>query len=186
MDQRQLVVPQATGTVLEIGIGTGLNLPFYEPDQVERIIGLDPSETSWKMAAKRAAGCEFEIEFIGLPDGQIPLEDESVDTVLVTYSLCTIPDPVSALRGIARVMRPKAKLVFCEHGIAPDQRVVKWQNRLNPLWNRFGGGCFLNRDIPKLIESGGFQIETLESNYIAGIAKFANFNYWGSATLEQS
>ena len=184
MAQRKLVVPQAIGTVLEIGIGTGLNLPFYDPSQVDRVIGLDPSHTSWKLAASRAANCKFPIEFIGLPDDRIPLDDESVDTVLITYSLCTIPDPVSALHGIAKVMKPSAQLIFCEHGIAPDSKVAKWQNRLNPIWNRFAGGCDLNRDIPELIVAGGFRIESQETGYLEGIPKFANFNYWGRATWE--
>jgi len=182
MDQRKLIVPQASGTVLEIGIGTGLNLPFYDPIRVERVIGLDPSHTSWKLAADRAAQCEFPIEFVGLPDERIPLDDQTVDTVLVTYSLCTIPDPAAALRGVARLMKPSAQLLFCEHGLAPDSNVVKWQNRLNPLWNRLAGGCFLSRDIPELIVAGGFKIESLESGYLKSLPKFASFNYSGRAT----
>ena len=110
MKQREKVVPRASGTVLEIGIGTGLNLPYYDPAKVDRLIGLDPSEESWKLAGERAAHLDFEVEFIGLPGEQIQLDDNSGDTVMVTFSLCTIPDPVSALRGMARVLRPEGNL----------------------------------------------------------------------------
>ena len=181
MKQREKVVPLARGTVLEIGIGTGLNLPFYDAGKVERLIGLDPSEESWKLAGKRAAKLGFEVEFIGLPGEEIPLPDASVDTVLVTFALCTIPDPVRALQGMARVLRPGGSLVFCEHGRAPDERVRTWQDRLNPLWRRMAGGCNLNRDIPQLLGAGGFSVASLQTAYLPGTPKIAGFNYWGSA-----
>lgn len=183
MKQRQKLVPRATGTVLEIGIGTGLNLPFYDSSRVERLIGLDPSEKSWDLAAKRASHLDFEVEFIGLPGEQIPLADASVDTVVVTFSLCTIPDPVAALAGIGRVLRPEGELLFCEHGKAPDEGVCRWQDRLNPLWKTLAGGCHLNRDIPALLSEAGFATPTMESMYLPGTPRFAGFNYWGSAHL---
>ena len=179
--QREQVVPLATGTVLEIGIGTGLNLPYYDAERVDRLIGLDPSEKSWELAAERAAHLDFEVEFIGLPGEQIPLADQSVDTVLVTYALCTIPDPVAALRGIARVLRPEGRLIFCEHGKAPDAKVCKWQDRINPYWRRIAGGCNLNRDIPTLLAGGGFEILDLDKRYLPGTPRFAGYNFWGSA-----
>ena len=181
MKQREKVVPRASGTVLEIGIGTGLNLPFYDPSRVERLIGLDPSEQSWELAGRRAAHLDFDVEFIGLPGEEIPLEDDSVDTVLVTFSLCTIPDPVAALRGMARVLKPDGRLVFCEHGRAPDEKVRRWQDRINPAWRRIAGGCNLNRDIPQLLEAGGFRVSELEQRYLPGTPRFAGYNYWGSA-----
>lgn len=181
MKQREKVVPQATGTILEIGIGTGLNLPFYDPARVERLIGLDPSGKSWELAGERAAHLGFEVEFIGLPSEEIPLEAASVDTVLVTYSLCTIPDTVTALRGMARVLRPGGKLVFCEHGKAPDAAVCKWQDRINPLWRRLLGGCHLNRNIPELLAEGGFRIEQMDTMYLPGTPRFAGYNLWGKA-----
>jgi SAM-dependent methyltransferase len=181
MKQREKVVPRARGTVLEIGIGTGLNLPYYDSAKVQKVIGLDPSEESWELAGERAAHLDFDIEFIGLPGEQIPLDDDSVDTVLVTYSLCTIPDPVAALAGMARVLKPDGELIFCEHGIAPDASVVKWQNRVNALWGKLAGGCHLNRDIPGLLAQGGFSIEALESQYLPGTPKIAGYNYWGGA-----
>ena len=183
MRQREKVVPQASGTVLEIGIGTGLNLPYYDARRVERLIGLDPSQESWELAAERAAHLEFDVEFIGLPGEQIPLEDESVDTVLVTFALCTIPDPIAALHGMARVLCPQGKLIFCEHGHAPDSGVSKWQDRINPMWRRIVGGCNLNRNIPQLLTQGGFAIDELEQMYLPSTPKIAGYNYWGSASL---
>ena len=181
MRQREKVVPRASGTVLEIGIGTGLNLPFYDSARVERVIGLDPSETSWELAGERAAHLDFPVDFIGLPAGEIPLEDASVDTVLVTFALCTIPDPVAALRGMARVLRPGGSLVFCEHGKAPDPGVHSWQNRVNPLWRVLFGGCNLNRDIPAVLDEGGFRVDSLEQSYLPGTPRFAGYNFWGRA-----
>ncbi len=183
MKQREKIVPQASGTILEIGIGTGLNLPFYEAAKVDRLIGLDPSEKSWELAGKRAEAVPFEVEFIGLPGEQIPLEADSVDTVLVTFSLCTIPDPVSALEGMARVLKPGGQLLFCEHGLAPDDPVARWQGRINPIWQRLCGGCNLNRDIPSLLQRGGFNVQHLETAYLPGTPRFAGYNYWGGAEL---
>lgn len=183
MKQREKVLPLASGTVLEIGIGTGLNLPLYDAAKVDRVIGIDPSENSWELAAERVASVDFPVEFLGLPGEQIPLEDNSVDTVMVTYSLCTIPDPVKALEGMARVLRPGGKLVFCEHGMAPDANIVKWQNRIDPWWMKFAGGCHLNRDIPALVGAGGFAIDSINEMYLPSSPRIASYNYWGTASL---
>ena len=179
--QREKVVPQASGVVLEIGIGTGLNLPYYQAEKLEKLIGLDPSEESWELAGQRAQALDVPIEFIGLPGEEIPLDDDSIDTVLVTYSLCTIPDPVAALKGMSRVLKPGGSLLFCEHGLAPDPGVVKWQDRINPLWRKIAGGCNLHRDIPSLLEQGGFAVTDMESMYLPSTPRFAGFNYWGRA-----
>ncbi|QFU76215.1 class I SAM-dependent methyltransferase [Halioglobus maricola] len=183
MKQREKVVPHAEGCVLEIGIGTGLNLPYYDPAKVDKVIGLDPSEESWKLAGERASGLDFDVEFIGLPGEEIPLDDAAVDTVLVTYSLCTIPDPVAALKGMARVLKPGGKLIFCEHGKAPDASVQRWQERVNPMWRAIAGGCNLNRDIPALLAQGGLSISGMETSYIPGTPRIAGYNYWGSANI---
>lgn len=180
--QRRKVVPKAEGTVLEIGIGTGLNLPYYDAAKVTKVIGLDPSERSWRIAGKRAAQVGFPVEFIGLPGERIPLDDASVDTVLITYSLCTIPDPVMALQGMRRVLKPGGKLLFCEHGAAPDGGVGQWQARVNPVWKVLFGGCHLNRDIPAVIRQGGFRIDDLEAMYLPSTPRIAGYNYWGTAS----
>ena len=180
-EQRQKVVPHARGRVLEIGIGSGLNLPYYDPAKVKRIIGLDPAEVMLKYAKRKSRILPFPVEYLTLDGEGIPLESESVDTVLVTYTLCTIPDALKALGGMRRVLKPCGQLIFCEHGKAPDESVRRWQDRLNPVWGRIGGGCNLNRDIPALIEAAGFHIEALESAYLSGAPRFAGYNYWGAA-----
>ena len=180
MRQREKVVPRALGRVLEVGVGSGLNFPFYDSSKVTKVWGLDPSLEMTRMAEQTARALPFEVEFIGLPGDEIPLEGNSVDTVLVTYTLCTIPDTTPALRQMSRVLRQGGELIFCEHGVAPDASVRRWQNRLNPIWKRFGGGCQLNRPIPALIEAGGFRIKSLDTMYIPGWRP-ASFNYWGTA-----
>ena len=179
MRQREKVVPLAKGRVLEIGIGSGLNLRFYDPAKVDRLWGLDPSVEMWNIAKKRAPST-VEIEFIESSADAIPLDRGDIDTVVITYTLCTIPDAVRSLVDIRRVLRPDGTLLFCEHGAAPDENVRRWQDRLNPIWNRFGGGCNLNRPIPTLLEQGGFKMRNLETMYLPGW-KPASFNYWGAA-----
>jgi ubiquinone/menaquinone biosynthesis C-methylase UbiE len=180
MRQREKVVPLARGRVLEVGIGSGLNLPFYDRTKVTRVWGLDPSREMMRMARTAAQAVPFDVEFIGLPIEEIPLDDSAVDTVVVTYTLCTIPDTERALRQIGRVLKPGGELIFCEHGLAPDAGVRRWQDRINPIWKRLGGGCHLNRDIPELIRRGGFRIQGLETMYLPGWRP-ASFNYWGTA-----
>lgn len=181
MRQREKVVPSAHGRVLEVGIGSGLNLPYYDASAVERVVGLDPSPEITRMALGAAARAPFEVEFLTAGSEDIPLDAKSVDTVLVTYTLCTIPRAVQALREMARVLKPGGRLLFCEHGLAPDANVRRWQERINPVWRRVGGGCHLNRDIPALLREGGFEIEDLETMYLPGWRP-ATFNYWGRAT----
>ncbi len=180
MYQRKKVVPFAKGRVLEIGIGSGLNLQFYDSSKVDYIWGLDPSVQMRKMAKKRLKDIQIEVEFINLSNNTIPLESNRVNTVLVTYTLCTIQNINHAISEMRRVLIPGGELIFCEHGLAPDEDVRRWQNRLNPIWKRMGGGCNLNRSIPNLLEQGGFEINKLETMYIPGW-KPACFNYWGSA-----
>ncbi len=182
MEQRQKVVPFAKGRVLEIGIGSGLNLPFYDSSNVDYVWGLDPSKRMKKMAEKHAANTQFEVEFLGLDGDEIPLDSNSANTILVTYTLCTIPDILQSLSEMRRILKNGGELIFCEHGLAPDENVHKWQNRMNPLWKRMGGGCNLNRPIPDLIEQGGFKITSLETEYINPL-KPISFNYSGSAVI---
>lgn len=180
--QREKIVPRAVGDVLEIGFGSGLNLPHYDQDKVRRIWGLEPSEGMRKIAAKPVAESDMEIELIDLPGEEIPLEDNSVDTVLITFTLCTIPEVASALEGMRRVLKPDGQLLFCEHGKAPDASVAKWQDRLNPAWKTFAGGCNMNRDIPEILSTAGFEIQDDNRMYIPGI-KALSYSYWGAATI---
>jgi len=193
---RSRLVPMAEGKTLEIGMGSGLNLPFYDPSQIDMVLGLEPVAHLRSMAAKKAIDLPFEVKLIGgsigtsngASDGtsggvsgeEIPLEDNSVDTVLITYTLCTIPDVFKALKEMNRVLKPKGKLIFCEHGKSPDDHIFKWQNRLNPVWTKISGGCNLNRHISKMIQESGFKIVNLDSGYISPL-KLVGFNYKGVA-----
>jgi len=182
MKQREKVIPLARGRVLEIGLGSGLNLQYYNPEIVEKCWGLEPDRAMLRLAEKAVRLVPFDVELLETPADDIPLEDGSVDTVVVTYALCTIPETEPALREMARVLDPGGQLIFCEHGAAPDAGVRRWQDVLNPAWKFFAGGCHLNRLIPELIEQGGFRIERMDSMYIPGWRPAA-FNYWGTAVL---
>lgn len=179
--QREKVVPLATGLVLEIGIGSGLNIPYYNTAKVTRVLGLDPSEELNRMARKVADEKGLAVEFILGGAEAIALPDNHVDTVLVTYTMCTIPQVAEANKEINRVLKPKGKLIFCEHGLAPDANIAKWQNRIDPYWGKIAGGCHLNRNIPALISAAGFKIESMEQMYLPSTPKFAGYNYWGTA-----
>lgn len=178
--QRAKIVPQAYGHVLEIGIGSGLNLPFYSIEKVKSLTGLDPSMPIWKKAKYDPNALKFKFEFVQGISEDIPADNNSFDCIVITYTLCSIPNFSKALAEIRRVLKPKGTLLFCEHGKAPDKNIQFWQNNINPLWKMVGGGCNLNRDIPKIIESNGLKLKTLETMYIPGW-KPASFNYWGSA-----
>ena len=181
LKQREKVVPMASGRVLEIGLGAGHNLPYYHASQVESVVGIDPCATSWKLAQPRAASLGVPLEFIEGSAEEMPLPDASFDSVLMTYSLCTIPDAHKALAEMRRVLKPEGRLLFCEHGVAPDPRVSKWQARINPLWRRLMGGCNLNRPIVDWIEQAGFSVKTLDQMYLPGTPRIAGFNVWGAA-----
>jgi ubiquinone/menaquinone biosynthesis C-methylase UbiE len=179
--QRKKVVPRAQGRVLEIGFGAGHNLPFYDASKVSHIWALEPAEEMRVRAAGRVEDSPIELEFIDLPGEQIPLDNEAADTVLVTYTLCSIPDVHKALGEMRRVLKPEGRMIFCEHGEAPDANVKRWQERLTPVWKAIGGGCHLGRAIPSLIADAGFRVEGMETMYLPGTPRFAGFNYWGEA-----
>jgi ubiquinone/menaquinone biosynthesis C-methylase UbiE len=178
--QRRKVVPLARGQVLEIGIGTGLNLQYYDKAKVARIVGLDPGVAMHHLAQKRVGQTGLTVELVGLSAEKVPFGANTFDTVVVTYSLCTIPDPVVALREMRRVLKRGGKLIYCEHGLAPDSAVRRWQVRLTPLWSRVAGGCHLDRDIPALLHEAGFRSEDMEAMYLPG-PRLVTYIYWGTA-----
>lgn len=181
--QRRKIVPKAEGVVLELGFGSGLNLPYYDTSKVSRVYALEPEEGMLARARKIATRAPVPIEILPEKAEELSLPDASVDTVLVTYALCTIPDPAAALAGARRALRPGGKLLFCEHGLAPDPNVQRTQRQIEPIWKAIAGGCHLSRDIPAIIEQAGFRVGPMESMYLPSTPKFAGFNYWGSAAV---
>lgn len=179
-DERKRCLASLAGEVLEIGFGSGHNLPFY-PAAVTKVVGVDPSMTSARLARKRIEAAPFPVEFVGLSAEKLPVTDESVDTIVSTFTLCTIPDVGGALREMRRVLRPGGRLHFVEHGRSDDPRVARWQTRLNGIEQTLCGGCNLNRPISKLIEQAGFEIERLENDQLKGAPKFAGYLYRGVA-----
>lgn len=169
----------ARGRVLEIGIGSGLNLPFYGHG-VQRVLGIDPSAELIRLAEKAAGKTSVPVEFLVRSAEEMPIEKNSVDTAVTTWTLCTIPDAVRALREVRRVLKPDGLLIFVEHGRAPEPKVVAWQDRLTPLWKWCAGGCHLNRRIDDLIRQGGFNIAELQTGYAKGPRPMA-FMYEGHA-----
>jgi SAM-dependent methyltransferase len=176
---RRRVIGAAQGTVLEIGIGSGLNLPLYGAS-VRSVIAIEPSPELLRMAHGRGVGIAVPVEFLEASAEEIPLDDASVDTVVTTWTLCTIADAPRALAGMRRVLKPDGALLFVEHGRAPETGVARWQDRLDPLWSRFGGGCHLNRKIDDLISGNGFRIERLEHARLPG-PRTHSFLYEGCA-----
>jgi ubiquinone/menaquinone biosynthesis C-methylase UbiE len=173
-------VPLAWGRVLEVGMGPGLNLPFYDRSKVDKVWGLEPSAGMRRKAGDRLAATDLDVELLDLPGEQIPLDDDSVDTVVLTYTLCSIPDGERALEQMRRVLTPGGLLVFCEHGEAPDASVRRWQRRMDPVWKRVAGGCHLGRPIPSMLTDAGFHIDSIECGYLPG-PKVAAYEYWGTA-----
>jgi ubiquinone/menaquinone biosynthesis C-methylase UbiE len=178
---RRRLLPAAEGRVLEIGVGSGLNLPFYGASATH-VIGLDPSPKLLSMARASINGMSRSIELLDASAEAIPLDDQSVDTVVTTWTLCSIPDVTRALGEMRRVLRPDGRLLFVEHGRSPERNIARWQDRLTPLWKRIGGGCHLNRPIGQLLEGAGFRIEQMNTGYMKG-PKPMTFMYEGRARL---
>ena len=181
MDLRSKVVPLAYGDVLEVGMGSALNLGLYNAEKVQKVWGLEPSLGMRKRAAKNLAKSPVNVEWLGLPGERIPLDDISVDSIVLTYTLCTIPDWRAAMDQMHRVLKPDGKLFFCEHGRSPEGSVEKWQNKLNPVWGKVFGGCNLNRPVQKNIEASGFLIEWIKNSYVDKMPKFASYMSYGEA-----
>lgn len=176
--QREKVVPLAEGLVLEIGIGTGLNLPFYNQDKVSEVFGIDPEDAIWKL--NKYSG-PMTVNFRTMSAEQMDLESNSFDSVVCTYTLCTIPNADLALEEIKRVLKPSGKFIFSEHGLAPDQKTSSTQHTLNPYWKKISGGCNLNRNIETVIEDAGLAFDSIEQMFIPGW-KPVSYNYWGVAS----
>lgn len=181
MRQRQKVVPLARGRVLEVGIGSGLNLSFYDRGKVDRVLGLDPSPELQAMAKRRADEAGVEVDWLALSSEKIPLDDDSVDSIVITYTMCTIPDVHSALLEMRRVLKPEGRMHFSEHGLAPDASVRRWQERINPWWKRIAGGCNLNRSVTGMLDAAGFRLDDVGTIYLPGLRPLT-FNTWGTAT----
>jgi ubiquinone/menaquinone biosynthesis C-methylase UbiE len=182
---RQRLVPLAQGTVLEIGVGPGVNFMHYNPAKVSKLYALEPNPGMVRLAEKQRSRTKLNVEFLDLPGERIPLQDGAVDTVVSTFTFCTIPGVVEAIRGIGRVLRPGGRLLFFEHGRSPDPRVRRWQARCEPLLYRVFEGCHLTRDIPSLIAQGGFRIEQIEAAYLAKFPKSWAYCWWGSAVPQR-
>ena len=179
--QRKKVVPLAIGDVVEIGVGPGLNLQYYNLDTVNKVIGIDPSDELNKIAKKNANKVNLDIEFNLSSAESIDLPTSSVDSVVCTFSLCSIPNPQKALKEINRILKPGGKYYYCEHGISPDLSTRVFQNVTNIFYPKLSGGCHANRDIPKLISESGLKILEKDTMYLPGSVKFLGFNYWGVA-----
>ena len=178
---RQRVVPWAQGEVLEIGVGPGVNFVHYDRAKVAKIYALEPNPGMLRRAEEQRRRTQLDIEFLDLPGERIPLPDASVDTVLSTFTLCTIPGVVAAIQGVGRVLRPDGKFIFFEHGLSPDSSVRRWQERTEPFFQWAFEGCHVTRDIPALIQEGGFKIGQMDTGYLAPFPKCGSYCFWGVA-----
>ncbi len=183
MKQRAQLIPQASGVVLEIGCGSGTNFSLYDPDRVSHLYALEPSPGMLSKARRRAGelGVGASIELIEAGAGACGLPDQSVDTVELTFVLCTIPDWQSALAEVRRVLRPDGRVLFAEHGLAPDEGVARWQRRIEPVWRPLAGGCHLTRDTLSMLRSAGFEPQQAETGYLPRTPRIAGFVSRGSA-----
>jgi len=177
--RRSAIIPKAFGSVLEVGIGSGLNLPYYT-SSVKRLQGVDPSPELLAMARRRIARVPFPVELECQSAERLRVDSGSIDTVVTTWTLCSIPNPLEALREMRRVLRPNGRLLFVEHGQSPDPGVRAWQRRLNPLWRRIAGGCHLDRKVDELIRSAGLDIDQMKTAYLPG-PRLMTYTYEGSA-----
>ena len=179
-ERRATLVPRASGAVLEVGVGSGLNLRFYAGAAVRGLVAVDPSEALLSMARKKTGGLAFPVDLRRESAEALSLGDRSIDTIVMTFTLCSIAEPARALREMRRVLKPGGRLLFVEHGLAPDAGVRRWQERLNPLWNRLAGGCNLNRQVDVLLGEGGFRLAELHADYLPG-PRLLTYAYQGSA-----
>ncbi|MFY7871346.1 MAG: class I SAM-dependent methyltransferase [Limnohabitans sp.] len=177
--RRRELLPQAHGRVLEIGLGTGRNLPFYDRQRITQLVGVDPAVHMHTLARRRSARAGLDVELVGLSAEKLPLPSDSFDTVVCTYTLCSIADPAAALSEVARVLKPGGQLMFCEHGLSPQPSVARWQARIEPLWKAMVGGCHLTRNVPRLLQQAGLSADCAQG-YIPGPRLLA-YHFWGHA-----
>jgi len=182
-EQRQKVVPLASGNVLEVGIGSGLNIPHYDASKVKSVIGVDPDPKMYEIGESRRQHAVFNLEVLQQGAEDMPLESASIDTALVTYTFCSIPEPDLALAEIRRVLKPTGTLLFCEHGRSTNASTAKWQDRVNPIWKSLAGGCNINRNMADLISGAGFKIDELNNYSLSGTPGLVGFHYRGSASI---
>jgi SAM-dependent methyltransferase len=179
--ERERIIPLARGVVLEIGMGSGLNLPFYNPDQVRKVIGVDPNQAFLRLGEARQQASPVPLEIIRAPAEALPLEAASVDTVVITYTLCSVDDPEQTLREVRRVLKPGGKVLLLEHGLSPEPGVARWQHRLNPIWKSLAVGCNLTRPVSELLKRAGFDIQDIEEYYLGGAPRIVGFHCSGIA-----
>lgn len=178
---RQQIVPLAHGEVLEIGVGSGANFIHYDPARVTKLYALEPNPGMIRLAQKQQQKTNLNIEFTGLTGEHIPLRNKTIDTVVSTFTLCTIPGITEAIEGIARILKPEGKLIFFELGLAPDPAIQNRQKQFEPVYRWLFQGLYLTRDIPLLISEGGFEFEQIEMGYVAPFPKSATYCWWGRA-----
>lgn len=178
---RERIIPSAQGDVLEIGVGPGVNFPLYDVAKVKKVYALEPNPGMLRRADEQRRRTKLKVDFLDLPGERIPLPDASVETVVSTFTLCTIPGVIDAIRGLRRVLKPNGKFIFFEHGLAPDARVQRWQRRAEPLFKWAFEGCHVTRNIPELLTTGGFRIEQQQQGYLAPFPKSGSYCFWGVA-----
>jgi ubiquinone/menaquinone biosynthesis C-methylase UbiE len=181
MKQRAKIVPRAEGRVLELGIGMGLNLALYDADKVTGVFGVDPAEALRIQAQAAPRDPRLAVEVVDGTAEALPFDEASFDCIVCTFTLCSVHTPARALAEARRVLKPSGRFLFCEHGLAPDPGVAKWQRRIEPVWKRIAGGCHLTRPVSKAIDGHGFAVEALETMYLPGTPRFAGWNEWGAA-----
>ena len=178
---RKGLIPIAQGDVLEIGVGPGVNFPLYDSAKVKKVYALEPNPGMFRRADEQRRKTSLSVDFIELPGERIPLPDASVDTVVSTFTLCTIPGVLDAIRGLKRALKPNGQFIFFEHGLAPDAPVQRWQRRTEPFFRWAFEGCHITRNIPELIAQGGFRIKQKEEAYLAPFPKCGSYCFWGVA-----
>jgi SAM-dependent methyltransferase len=181
MQQRAKVVPRAQGRVLELGVGMGLNLALYDPARVTGVIGVDPSPELRRAAQRAPRDPRLELRVEDGTAEALPFANASFDTVVCTFTLCSVHAPAAALAEARRVLKPGGRFLFCEHGLAPDENVAKWQRRIEPAWKRIAGGCHLTRPVASAIAAAGFRLQGVETMYVPRSPRFAGWNEWGAA-----